>query len=186
MQYFIFILALFTSSAAFAQTKDTCITPEEIKLYDLIMAYRADNNLPKIPMSRSLYYVAHQHAWDLQVNSPATGKCNMHSWSKKGPWSPCCYTADHKEAKCMWNKPKELTSYQGFGFEISSYSSDPLTAKDALEIWQASVHHDNVILNKDIWASSTWNAIGIAINGNYAVVWFGKETDAAGEPAVCK
>lgn len=86
----------------------------------------------------------------------------------------------------MWNKPKELTSYQGFGFEISSYSSDPLMAKDALEIWQASVHHDNVILNKDIWASSTWNAIGIAINGNYAVVWFGKETDAAGEPAVCK
>jgi hypothetical protein len=43
-----------------------------------------------------------------------------------------------------------------------------------------------VIINQDIWKKYAWNAIGISIKGKYAVVWFGKEADEAGEPEKCK
>lgn len=183
----IFALLIFSiSSGLFAQTKEICVTAEEQKLYDLIMEYRAEYGLPKIPMSKSLSYVAHQHAWDLQVNAPVKGNCNMHSWSNKGPWTECCYTSDHKNAKGMWDKPKELTSYKGTGFEISCGGSNNLTADESLESWKGSEGHNNVIINKDIWEKYTWNAIGISIKGNYAVVWFGRDPDAEGEPEICK
>jgi uncharacterized protein YkwD len=183
----ILFIAFFTTSAfSFAQTTQVCVTPEEMKLYNLIMTYRAEYGLPEIPLSKSLSYVAHQHAWDLEVNEPTHGECNMHSWSAKGPWTPCCYTPDHKQAKGMWGKPKELTTYQGYGFEISCGSSAELDAEESLESWQGSEHHNDVILNKDIWKPYTWNAIGIAIYGKYAVVWFGKEVDEAGAPELCK
>ncbi len=181
---FSFLIAIITM-AGFSQTTDICVTADEQKLYDLIMKYRADKGLPKIPMSKSLSYVAHQHVWDLEVNQPVNGTCNMHSWSGKGPWTSCCYTPDHKQASCMWNKPKELTTYQGYGFEISCGGTDPLTPQGALECWQGSVHHNDVILNKDIWEKYTWQSIGIGIYGKYAVVWFGKEADEAGEPEKC-
>lgn len=170
----------------FSQTTDTCVTKEEMKLYELIMAYRAENNLPKIPLSKSLSYVAHQHTWDLEVNQPVNENCNMHSWSKKGPWSSCCYTSDHKQATCMWDKPKELTPYQGYGFEIVCGGGGEMEAAIALSCWQESVHHNDVILNKDIWKKYTWNAIGISIYGGYAVIWFGFEKDETGEPTKCK
>jgi hypothetical protein len=186
MKKILIAFLVFTGISGFAQTTDICVTSEEQKLYDLIMAYRAEKGLPKIPMSKSLSYVAHQHAWDLQVNNPVKGECNMHSWSNKGPWTECCYTPDHKNAKGMWEKPKELTTYQGYGFEISCGGSDNLTAEESLESWKGSVHHNNVIINEDIWKKYTWNSIGISIRGNYAVVWFGKEADAEGVPANCK
>ena len=99
----------------------------------------------------------------------------MHSWSKKGKWEVCCYTDDHAKAQCMWNKPRELTRYKGNGYEIAAGMGN---AQDALDGWKHSVHHNNVIINKDIWKTK-WEAIGIGIYGNYAVVWFGHETDVA-------
>lgn len=178
----LFCLVLCSQIAVFSQTKDTCVTTEEMKLYNLIMDYRAQNNLPKIPLSRSLSYVAHQHSWDLDVNQPVGGECNMHSWSKKGPWKACCYTPDHKQAKGMWEKPSELTGYKHTGYEISCGGSNDLSAETALDSWQGSEHHNDVILNKSIWEKYTWNSIGISIHGKYAVVWFGAEVDEAGEP----
>ena len=186
MKKIVLLIACCMSVAGFSQTKDICITSEEQKLYDLIMAYRTEKGLPQIPMSKSLSYVAHQHAWDLEVNQPVKGNCNMHSWSSKGPWTACCYTPDHKNAKGMWEKPKELTTYTGNGYEISCSGSDELTAEESLASWKQSVHHNNVIINEDIWKKHTWNAIGIAIKGKYAVVWFGKEADAEGQPEKCK
>jgi hypothetical protein len=186
MRTSLFILCLTGTFSCFAQTTNVCVTTEEMKLYNLIMTYRAEYGLPEIPLSKSLSYVAHQHAWDLEVNQPVNGNCNMHSWSAKGPWTACCYTPDHKQAKGMWEKPKELTTYQGYGFEISCGGGADLDAEVALESWQGSVHHNDVILNKDIWKPYTWNAIGVAIYGKYAVVWFGKETDEAGNAEICK
>lgn len=182
---FTFILLIVLNTFCFAQTTEVCVTKDEMKLYDLVMAYRAESDLPKIPLSKSLSYVAHQHAWDLEVNQPVYGECNMHSWSEKGAWTSCCYTPDHKQANCMWSKPKELTTYTGYGFEISCGGGGNLTPEEALKSWQGSVHHDNVILNKDIWNKYTWNSIGIAIYGKYAVIWFGKEVDEAGKPDNC-
>lgn len=81
----------------------------------------------------------------------------------------------------MWNKPKELTSYPGNGFEIAAQKSDLINAKEALTLWKESKYHNEVILNKGVYARE-WKAMGIGIYKNYSVVWFGHETDSKGEP----
>jgi len=152
------------------------LSTQEQELYNLIMQYRKKLKLPSIPISPSLTYVAQVHVWDLETNKPETSTCNMHSWSKKGTWSAVCYTDDHKNAAGMWNKPSELTNYNGNGFEISYSQSNGATPQSALEGWKSSSGHNGVIINKGIW-SEKWNAIGIGMYGGYAVVWFGNEKD---------
>lgn len=163
--------------------QNTGLTDEETKLYNLIMEYRKEKGLPSIPLSKSLTFVAQTHVKDLQNNKPDQGECNAHSWSSKGKWTSCCYTPDHKNAECMWNKPRELTSYTGNGFEIacgssdSRYSSFVMTAEYALQSWKKSQGHNTVIVNMGIWKDYSWNAIGIGIYKGFAVVWFGVEED---------
>lgn len=165
------------------------LSAEELKLYNLVMAYRKANQLPEIPLSVSLTYVAQEHCKDLCANKPDLVKtCNTHSWSDKGQWKGCCYSPDHKDPGCMWNKPREMTSYKADGFEIACGSSEAIydnyvmTAQYALDSWKGSVHHNNVVLNKDIWKAVKWNAIGIGIYKGFAVIWFGQEADEAGAP----
>lgn len=159
-----------------------CLTAEERKLYDLIMAYRKTKKLPAVAVSAKLTQVAKTHVQDLMKNYKDTGKCNYHSWSEKGNWSPCCYTDDHAQAACMWNKPKEIAGYEGSGFEIAYWSSAGANAKEALTGWQGSSGHNAVIVNSGIWKDMNWKAIGIGLVGEYSVVWFGAEED--GETAV--
>jgi uncharacterized protein YkwD len=143
----------------------------------LVNDYRADNGLPAIALSPSLCLVADTHVHDLADNSPHTapGGCNLHSWSDQGPWSPCCYTPDHAQAQCMWDKPAELTSYPGYGYENAA--SGVNTAQGALAGWQGSSAHNAVILNQDIWAAHPWSAVGASIYQGYAVLWFGEQAD---------
>lgn len=156
-------------------------TADELKLYRLIMRYRASRGLSQIPLSSSLMHVAQVHARDLTDNRPASGGCNMHSWSGKGSWTACCYTPDHRQAACMWNKPRELTPYTGNGYEIShGMWGASITAEGALRGWQGSPGHNAVILSEGKWSRHPWKAIGIGIYGNYAVVWFGEIDDPAG------
>ena len=143
------------------------------------MEYRKENALPVIPISRSLTYVAQTHAKDLAINRPDTGGCNAHSWSSAGNWTSCCYTPDHAQAKCMWNKPRELTSYKGNGYEIAcriygSRGDISMSAENALQSWKTSSAHNAVIINQGIWKNK-WNAIGVGICKGFAVAWFGKE-----------
>lgn len=154
-----------------------CITPEERKLYDLLMQYRKARKLPSIPVSAKLTQVAKAHVQDLMKNYKDNGKCNYHSWSEKGNWSPCCYTDDHAQAACMWNKPKEIAGYEGSGFEIAYWSSAGVNAKTSLSGWQGSAGHNAVIINSGIWKDMKWKAIGIGLDGEYSVVWFGAEED---------
>ncbi|OFX42223.1 MAG: hypothetical protein A2046_03925 [Bacteroidetes bacterium GWA2_30_7] len=170
-----------------------CLSKDEKKLYDLIMEYRKEHKLPAIPISKSLTYVAQVHCKDLFDNKPdKKTSCNAHSWSDKGSWTACCYTSDHKRASCMWNKPRELTNYKGNGYEIAFGSSDDYfedysTAPEvALNGWKKSTGHNDVILNKDIWKSHGWGAIGVAIYKNHSVVWFGEEADEDGTVDVCE
>jgi uncharacterized protein YkwD len=170
---------------------ENCLTPTELELYRQINEYRAQKNLPKVELSASLCYVARTHAIDQSENYKDGKRCNMHSWSAKGNWSSCCYTPDHKKAKCMWDKPRELTSYRGDGYEISFYSTYEYTspsdyAKDILNGWKKSSGHNDVLINKSIWKNVSWQAIGIGIYGEYANVWFGKEKDSAAEPKPCE
>ncbi|MFL5729214.1 MAG: CAP domain-containing protein [Cytophagaceae bacterium] len=185
----VFIFAYIFLASAFLFKKnpiqtESCISAEEYKLYNLINEYRKKNKLPAIPLSKSLSYVAREHVTDLQLNHPDKGRCNMHSWSAKGKWTGCCYTDDHKKASCMWNKPSELTSYKSNGYEIAC--SGVSTAEKALEGWKGSLGHNGVILNKAPWKNMTWNAMGVGMNGEYAVVWFGAISDPEGKPEICK
>lgn len=148
-----------------------------ITLIDMVNAYRAENGLPAIPASSSLCTVAAAHTRDLAEHHPDTGSCNLHSWSDQGSWTPCCYTPDHAQAQCMWDKPRELSSYPGNGYENAFAGSDDPMA--ALEGWRHSAGHNAVILNQDIWADHPWGAIGADIHGGYAVLWFGEEADPA-------
>lgn len=169
---------------------ETALSPQERRLYELVMAYRASLSLPPIPLSPSLSYVAKTHVRDLEKHSSSVhGRCNMHSWSADGPWTACCYTDDHAQAKCMWYKPKELTGYTGYGFEISAMISGiAMTPERAIRIWQLSPGHNAVMINSGSWRRTPWNAIGVGIYRRYAVIWFGQENDpcSAGEGNVEK
>ncbi|MCJ8329219.1 MAG: CAP domain-containing protein [Lentisphaeria bacterium] len=156
------------------------------------MEYRKEKGLPAIALSKSLTIVAQMHVRDLEINEPhkEASNCNMHSWSDVGEkWSGCCYTSDHKAAKCMWDKPRELTKYKGDGFEIAhGYLSgdSKATAAGGLAGWKGSPGHNAVMINLGIWKKVKWQAVGIGIYEKYAVIWFGKEKDKAGIPGKCK
>src|SRR5581483_1942246 len=183
LYYLLLLTTLCLISGTPKPTNDTVqLTKEELKLYNLITAYRAQHGLKPIPLSACLTQVAHWHVQDLETNHPdsATG-CNLHSWSGKGKWQSCCYTPDHAQKQCMWNKPRELTAYTGNGFEIAAQSSEGIDASQALVLWQGSTYHNDVLLNKGIY-TQPWKAMGIGIYKNYSVVWFGHELDNNGAP----
>ncbi|MBL7906090.1 MAG: hypothetical protein JNL22_13790 [Bacteroidales bacterium] len=149
--------------------------------------YRKSRNLPAIPLSASLSIVARAHVMDLSEHYEYGGRCNLHSWSESAQWSSCCYTNDHSKASCMWDKPRELTVYSGDGYEIAffsnyEYESDAAFAKDVLEGWKSSRGHHELIINKGKWTTSRWQAMGVGVFGDFAVVWFGEEIDPAGSP----
>lgn len=169
---------------------DVCVTPTDTSLAILINEYRKEKKLPKVAISLSLTYVAQLHARDLMLHYQQSSRCTLHSWSDDGPWSPCCYSPDHRKASCMWKKPRELTTYSGDGYEIAFYSTYPYSspanfASDILKGWKKSNAHNEIIINRGKWNKSTWKAMGIGVYGNYAVVWFGELADEAGEPPVC-
>jgi uncharacterized protein YkwD len=141
--------------------------------------YRKSKDLPPIPLSAKLTKVAQTHARDLTDNYKfdVDNKCNPHSWSKKGKWSACCYTNDHKQAKCMWDKPREIAQYNSNGYEIAYYSSRGATAEEGLAGWKVSPGHNPLIINDGMWSKVQWKGIGIGIYGEYGIVWFGEIAD---------
>ena len=159
--------------------ENLCVSAEVMELYELVNAYRKKNKLPPISLSKALCHVAQVHAEDMEYNM----KKLTHAWST------CRYNNNIRSTyDCMWNKPKELTTYEGIGFECAhggegNYIATP---QSALHSWQTNKPHNNVIVNKSIWKDYTWNAIGIGISGGYATLWFGKEKDQDGSPKVCK
>ena len=155
---------------------DQCAEDEEVQLYELLTEYRRINNLPPIPISKSLSYVARVHAMDLSFNRPDFGGCNPHSWSDKGDWTPCCYARDGKRIECMNKKPRELTAYKAKAWEIVYEGGEKAIAMDAFELWKDIGLTRDYILNQGKWAKS-WKAIGIGFYDNYACVWFGEGDD---------
>jgi len=176
----ILISIIFNLNFVYSQNNlqsEYCITKEEKELLQLINDYRKTKKLPSIKLNAELTKVAKIHINDLIDNQPIHGKCNMHSWSDKGKWKPCCYTDDHKNAKLMWSKPSELTNYKSNGYEIAFELSSGATPKDALAGWKKSPGHNDVILKKGVFNKIGWKAIGISIKGEYALVWFGEIED---------
>lgn len=159
------------------------LTEDEKELARLINKYREALGLKPFIISRSLSTVARTHVIDSNKYTPENGvdnrgiKCNLHSWSENGSWSSVCYTSDHQYSQQMWEKPRELTTYKGNGYEISAFSSRGISPSTALNLWQKSTGHNNVLIGDGSWSSLT--VMGVGINGNYAHVWFGKEPDNA-------
>src|SRR5688500_4645815 len=185
MKTILFITALFLLKASVPVKNSAppdasiCLSAEEKKLYDLMMAYRKSKGLDPINLSAKLSQVAQTHAKDLADNYQfdPKNKCNPHSWSAKGKWTSCCYTSDHKKAECMWNKPNEIAGYTSSGYEIAYYSSAGATAIEGLDGWKKSPAHNPLIINEGIWKKVNWKAIGIGIHKQYGIVWFGDLED---------
>jgi hypothetical protein len=86
----------------------------------------------------------------------------------------------------MWDKPREITSYEGNGYEIGTNAPHVEEPEDALTAWQSSPPHDAVIVNEGDWSDHEWTAIGVGIYDGYAAAWFGERTDPAeGTPPSC-
>jgi hypothetical protein len=188
------ILLFFLISVGFSprpekfKALEVCVGTEEKKLYDLIMQYRKSKGLPSIPLSAKLTLVAQTHARDLSKNyvfDPDKNVCNPHSWSDQGTWTACCYTNDHKQAPCMWSKPKEIADYPGNGYEIAYFSSIGATAKEGLDGWKISPGHNPLIINSGGWSKVEWKAIGIGFFESYGLVWFGEEADDSAAVVIC-
>ncbi len=183
-------LTLLTIGPVLAQpTPGECLSEDEATLARLMNEYRQSQGLEAIPVTASLTAVAQWHVWDLDINEPQGGECNLHSWSDGSLWTPVCYTADHANASGMWDKPREITSntYSGNGFEIAYWSSGTATPSGALSGWQSSSGHNDVILNAGIWKSyDPWPAMGVGMRGGYAVIWFGDKSDPQGTIVECE
>lgn len=176
------------AAAQYANTAD-CLNPEEASLLALVNQYRQQNGLPAVATSFSLSSVGQWHVWDLETNNPWAGSCNLHSWSNARPaiWEPVCYTSDHAQASGMWNKPRQITgnAYNSNGYENSAWTSGTMTAPAALQMWQNSPSHNQVILNQSDWSQLTWRAMGVGVSQHYAVLWFGTLTDPLGTMSPC-
>jgi hypothetical protein len=187
----LFLTATLVFLAVYAPCQELCIDEAEQELYELLSSKRKAAGLTKIKLSASLSEVAALHVHDLMVNKPFDDKCNPHSWSDEGRWDGCCYTSDHSKPECMWNKPTELTDYTGKGYEIvalQELGTDPsanISPSKAIELWMDSRGHRSVILNQNGFSSIEWKAVGVAIEGNWASVWFGGEADESAPPESC-
>lgn len=179
------LLGLETAANAQESVNDVCISDLENDLFEMINDYRDEQQLSRVPLSKSLTLVAQIHAKDLVENYTPSKECNPHSWSSKGDWTSCCYTNDHKKADCMWNKPKEIAGYDSPGYEIAFWHSAAAIPGDALEGWKKSQAHNPVIVNEGQWQQVNWKALGVGIYKNYAVVWFGEKEDQYTPPYLC-
>jgi len=156
------------------------------RLAQLVNEYRVANGRAPIPLSQAMMTTAGAHVSDL-VEHPGTfgGSCNPHSWSNQGGglWTGCCYTNDHAQAACMWQKPAQLSSglgftrYPGNGYEIA-FVGGGSTPEQVLQAFRNSPPHNDVLLNAGMWAPmNPFPAMGAAMRGGYAVVWFGDAAD---------
>jgi hypothetical protein len=188
----VFLLMVTFMFVVQAQDQQAPLNDKEKQLADLVNQYRTDNGLSAVPITNSLTKVARTHISDLNTYHPDTmydvppsGDCNMHSWSNHDDWTAVCYndsnTAMHS---LMRSKPREITDgvYDSEGYEITYKDSSKATPSGAMNSWKTEIPplHIDVILERNTWQGSAWKAMGVGIDGNYAVVWFGKYQDPAG------
>jgi Ca2+-binding RTX toxin-like protein len=165
----------------YANKSQDHISLAELDLYHRIMAYRRDNGLPDVILSKGLSTTAGRHALDTVENM---GVYSGHSWSD-APFPP---------NESMWLAPSRLgTSYQGAGTAFYAYeitagwtdvTNNPYSPQNALSAWQNSPPHNAVILNLDTWSDNVWKAIGVGMLDGIAHVWFGGSSDPGGVPTI--
>lgn len=175
------------------------LSAKEKELIKLVNDYREQHGKKRLKVSKSLMKVARTHINDLNMNfnmdNPPVDsrgiKGNMHSWSDKGNWTPVVYTEDHKYSHLMHNKPKEITGYNQTGVEVA-VNGFMITPQRALKSWKNSPGHNDVILSQNGWKDPSPELVesgftglanmGVAINGNYACVWFSHDDNGILDP----
>jgi hypothetical protein len=158
------------------------VPPRARDLWLRINTYRYRHGLDPIDLSPALSLVAATHVRDLET-SPQRPGCNGHSWTDRGSWTPCCYTDDHAQAACMWRKPREIARFDANGYEISIGSPGvrggaPLDGHRAVKLWSSSPAHDDVMLERGVWAKMRWRALGVSISDSHASAWFADAAEA--------
>jgi hypothetical protein len=182
-KYF-FLLLMFIFLTAFSQvvfsqvncdggkifTEKRCagdeISSPEKELYQIVNEYRVQNDLSQVPLSETLSVVANRHLLDLVINV----KSFTHGWSN------CAYDMkDQKTWDCVFESPKRLNSgYSGKGYEnLYRNKTGNASAILAIDAWKKSDIHNSLILNLKTFKDMKFDALGIAINGQYAALWFG-------------
>ena len=149
------------------------------ELADLINEYRKQHGLSRIPLSPKLTAVAMLHARDLREHAPHDKYGSLHSWSKSDKWRGGPFDRDDASTHAvMWDKPKDLFGYGGYGFEVAV--KDARDTAHALATLQASKLHDNVLRNRGDWADKrwSWQALGAVFYQGFACAWFGDKPDA--------
>ncbi|MEL6676181.1 MAG: CAP domain-containing protein [Bacteroidota bacterium] len=141
-------------------------------LFSLINDYRLSLALPAIPYSASLTKVAAAHVKELSQRG-FSGE-SLHSWAD------CQFSPENPA--CMWEKPRQLTGYPGAGYEIAQYNGYGASPGDALKGWIESESHHAMMINQGMWAKHPWQAIGVAMEGKFACVWFGEVPDRQENP----
>jgi len=142
------------------------ISADERALFDLVNDYRKARNLPSLKLSVSLSLVANRRMLDLKQNM----KKLTHSWSD------CAYDLkDPKTWHCVEKAPARLSSgYAGLGYETLYRSvRGKAVGPTALAEWKKSGLHNSIILNQGSFRSTPWDEMGVAIDGEYAALWFG-------------
>lgn len=157
------------------------------QLFDLVNHYRTARGKPAHPFSRTMGTTAAAHVSDLALHPQIdSGVCIPHSWSNFGGllWTGCCYTIDAAQADCMWSKPRQISAglgmqhYQGNGYEIALRGFEGITPQQVMDAFINSPPHQAVMLSSGGWQFlDTHPAMGAAMLGKYAVVWFGDATD---------
>ena len=162
-----------------------CISQDEYELFIMINEYRGNFHQPAIPLSKSLCFVARQHAEDLVTNHPDQYPCTYSSWSNKGTWTPCCYDIKNPDYDCTQLKPQELTSYPGRGYELVYWENSDIRPHQPYEMWTAYNSSRSMLIGSGKWEDHDWNAMGVAIYEGYGIIWFGDKVDELGEAQIC-
>merc|ERR1712110_925119 len=140
----------------------------------LVNRERGSSGLRPLHCDANMRWVAYQHLDDAdegaQQNLAWGDECNLHSWLVK---FPCCYTSDHANGKCVWNKPLQLSGWDDrTGFEISAWRSDKMSATQAINQWRGSFGHYDVIMGRSGW--DDLKTVGCGYRNNHAHCWFAK------------
>lgn len=164
---------------------NVCIDEESLTLFNLVNEYRKVLQLPSLSLSAGLTAVAQAHIRDLQLHRPDTGICNEHSWSGKGSWTPCCYDHRKPDRDCMMEKPFEISSYPGKGYELIYMENSDVVASTVFEYWRTLPPAKAFLTNMKEWEKFKWKAAGVAVSGGLAVIWLGEADDPAEGVEVC-
>lgn len=147
------------------------VSPEETVLLHLVNKYRVANGHSELRSSNPLSIVANRRMLDLRQNF----KTLTHSWSN------CRYDInDQKTWPCVTDSPQRLMSgYDGQGYEtLFRTAMGRALPIPALDAWKKSPLHNSIILNLGIFKDLEWDEMGVAIDGQFAALWFGTKGNA--------